>query len=102
MKVADIIITDYSACAIEGSILMKPLYFFVPDYNEYKAERGINIDLKAELPFAVFEEADKLCKAIKENNYDLNELFNFKSKYVENTNNNNAEILAKFVSILLK
>lgn len=102
MKIADVIITDYSACAFEASILMKPLYFFVPDYNEYQEERGINIDLYAELPGAVFEDAGLLCRAIKNNCYDLNLLYGFKSKYVENTNNNNAEILAKFIAMLIK
>ncbi|MDD6728114.1 MAG: CDP-glycerol glycerophosphotransferase family protein [Eubacteriales bacterium] len=101
MKVADIIITDYSACAFEASILMKPLYFFVPDYEEYSAERGINVNLKEKMPSATFENAEDLCNAIKSGNYDLDRLYEFKSKYVENTKANNAEILAKFVSLLI-
>lgn len=101
MKVADIIITDYSACAFEAALLMKPLYFFVPDYSQYSGERGLNIDLKAEMPQATFEDAEKLCEAIKSGSYDQNALFAFKSKYIENSSNNNAEILAKFVSILI-
>lgn len=102
MKVADVIITDYSACAFEASLLMKPLYFFVPDYNEYNSERGLNIDLYAELPGAVFESADALCNAIKFKSYDLNLLYSFKSKYIENTNDNNAEILARFIAMQVK
>lgn len=101
MKVADVIITDYSACAFEASILMKPLYFFVPDYEEYSRERGINIDLKEEMGEFTFENAEELCKAIRIGNYDLNRLYEFKSKYVENTKANNAEILAKFISMLI-
>ncbi len=80
MKVADIIITDYSACAFEAALLMKPLYFFVPDYSQYSGERGLNIDLKAEMPQATFEDAEKLCEAIKSGSYDQNALFAFKSK----------------------
>lgn len=101
MKVADFIITDYSACAFEAGILMKPLYFFVPDYNQYLEERGTNIDLKAELPSAVFENAHDLCLSIKNNIYDSNSLFAFKSKYVENTDTNNASIIAKFIAMEL-
>lgn len=102
MKVADIIITDYSACAFEASVIMKPLYFFVPDYDEYSRERGLNIDLKAEMTSSVFENADALCRAIKTDLYDFNSLFAFKTKYMENTNSNNTDILAKFISILLR
>ena len=32
------IISDYSATAIECSLLNKPLWFYVPDYEQYKAE----------------------------------------------------------------
>jgi CDP-ribitol ribitolphosphotransferase len=101
MKIADIIITDYSACAFDASVLMKPLYFYVPDYEQYSSERGLNIDLKDEMSTSTFEEAEKLCQAIKSQNYDLNSLFAFKSKYMENTNSNNAEILSKFISMLV-
>lgn len=101
MKAADIIITDYSACAFDASVLMKPLYFYVPDYDKYSRERGLNINLKAEMPGAVFEDSDALCSAVKAADYDYNALYAFKSKYMENTGSDNAEILAKFISILV-
>lgn len=101
MKVADIIITDYSACAFEAAVLMKPLYFFVPDYDEYSRERGINVNLKEEMGDFTFETAQELCDAISTRAYDYDRLYDFKSKYVENTKTNNAEILAKFISMLL-
>ena len=101
IRVADYIITDYSACAFEASILMKPLYFFVPDYELYIKERGANIDLKAEMGDAVFEDAAKLFDALKNKEYNQNALYAFKSKYVENTNTNNTEILAKFICMLM-
>lgn len=97
MKIADVIITDYSACAYEASLLMKPLYFFVPDFDEYMSDRGMNVDVREEMPSATFTEADKLVNAIVNNSYDLNSLFNFRNKYVENTKGSNSEILAKFV-----
>lgn len=102
MQMADIIITDYSACAFEAGLLMKPLYFFVPDYSLYLKERGLNVDLKAEMPEFVFEDAQQLVDAVKTKAYDYDSLYAFKSKYVENIKNNNAEILAKFVLALSK
>lgn len=51
---------------------------------------------------ATFENAKELVNAIKLNNYDFDMLYKFKCEYVENTKANNAEILAKFVSMLLK
>lgn len=102
MKIADVIITDYSACAFEASLLMKPLYFFVPDYNEYMLERGINVDLYEEMPSAVFDDADKLISAIEQNAYDTNMLWQFKEKYVESSQSECANTLAKFVLMQTK
>ncbi|MCD7796984.1 MAG: CDP-glycerol glycerophosphotransferase family protein [Clostridiales bacterium] len=102
LKIADVVITDYSACAFEASVLMKPLYFFVPDYDEYSKERGLNVNLKEEMGDFTFEHADELCKAIRIGNYDLNKLYEFKSKYVGNTKANNSQILAKFISMLVQ
>ena len=97
MKIADIIITDYSACAFEASLLMKPLYFFVPDYNEYMKDRGINIDIREEMAGAVFEDAADLVSSIKNDEYNRDMLFDFRQKYVETKNSSNTDILARFV-----
>ena len=45
LRIADYIITDYSAVAFEASILNKPIYFYVYDIEDYKKTRGLNIDL---------------------------------------------------------
>lgn len=101
IKLADVIITDYSACAFEAAILMKPLYFFVPDLERYNSDRGLNVNLKAEMPSAVFEDADELVSALGSGDYDMNSLFAFKEKYISN-DKNNAQTLAKFIVSLTK
>ena len=101
IKIADIIITDYSACAFEAALLMKPLYFFTPDYNEYMEERGINVDLRAEFPNEVFDDAESLVNAIENGGYDMSALFAFKEKYIDNSRNN-TQTLAKFITMLVK
>ncbi|MBE6816475.1 MAG: CDP-glycerol glycerophosphotransferase family protein [Ruminococcaceae bacterium] len=100
IKLADAVITDYSACAFEAALLMKPLYFFTPDYTEYMSDRGINIDLKAEFPSAVFEDAGALVNALDSGEYDMDSLFHFKEKYIDNSKNN-TQTLAKFVAMLV-
>lgn len=97
MKLADIIITDYSACAFEASLLLKPLYFFIPDYASYMKDRGINVDIKKELPSAAFEKAELLVDAIEKNDYDMDSLIRFKEKYVENADTNSTKNLAEFI-----
>lgn len=101
MKIADVIITDYSACAYEASLLMKPLYFFTPDYDEYMKDRGINVDIKAEIPSAVFDDAEALVNAIENEIYDMGALFSFREKFINRSNNNSKE-LATFIKYLIE
>ena len=49
MKFADYIITDYSATAIEASLLQKPLFLYVYDIEKYGEARGLNVKLTEEL-----------------------------------------------------
>lgn len=97
MKLADIIITDYSACAFEAALLNKPLFFYVPDYEMYKEERGLNVDLKTELPFVCFENAEELIESIKKFDYDYSCLSSFKDKFVENKGTDNSKKIAYFI-----
>ena len=101
MKLSDIVITDYSACAYEAALMMKPLYFFVPDYSEYQQERGLNVNLYEEMPSAVFDNAENLIEAIKKDEYDFDSLYAFKEKYVETSKSGNTETLAKFIKMIL-
>lgn len=101
MKTADVIITDYSASAFEASLLMKPLYFYVPDFDEYVKDRGINVDIRQEMPKAVYYDSQELYDAIKNDDYDMNELFEFKNKYIKNTNEKATVILSSFIVKLL-
>lgn len=84
MKLADVIITDYSAAAFEGALLDKPLYFYIPDYLTYDHNRGLNIKLPQEVPGLVYMKPEKLVAALKEEKYNYELLRNFKEKYVEN------------------
>lgn len=102
MKIADIIITDYSACAFEASLLLKPLYFYVPDYDEYMQERGINVNIFDEMPNAVFKDANELGNAISDDSYNMDELVAFKNKFIENSDLNNSQRLAQFILSLMK
>ena len=65
-------------------------------------DRGLNVDLRQEMPAATFTDADALADSLRTAAYDYDALYAFQSKYVENTKNNNAAILANFVLTLLQ
>ncbi|MBQ9658999.1 MAG: CDP-glycerol glycerophosphotransferase family protein [Clostridia bacterium] len=53
--VADILITDYSSCFVDYSLLHRPIIFYNPDHNEYLKHSGAN-DI-------IFEKISKHCRA---------------------------------------
>ncbi len=101
MKLADVIITDYSACAFEAAVLGKPLYFYIPDYEVYSEEQGLNVDVKSEMPLYSFQWAEDLIEAIKSDDYGFDTLSQFSERYVENKGTNNTECMAEFIHSLL-
>lgn len=100
MKIADHIITDYSACAFEASLLNVPVWFYVPDYEQYDKNRGLNIDLKKELKTCVFEDAKQLYEHMSEGRYDFDALKRFQEKYIwekDNCTQKLADIIGKAI-----
>lgn len=101
MKLCDEIITDYSACSVEGSLLKKPLRFYVPDYETYQAGQGLNIDPFIWFPEDSFIKAEDLVKRMVEESYSLEKVETFAKEFVEYQGTNNGKSLAAFVCSLL-
>ena len=99
LKISDYIITDYSAVAFEASILNKPIYFYVYDYDEYISDTGVNIDLYKEMPNCVFETADKLYTSITKKKYNFDQLNKFRDKYVSNQNGDSTIKIVDLIQI---
>lgn len=97
LKIADYIITDYSAVAFEACILEKPVYFYVYDIDEYEKIRGLNIDLFKEMNNCTSTHIKKIINSIEKEEYDFEELKNFKTKYMGEDYYNNTSKLVKFI-----
>lgn len=93
LKIADYIITDYSAVAFEASVLNKPLYFYIYDINEYKRARGLNVDLLEEMNNCVSTDIKQIIKAIESNEYNYEKLEEFKNKYIGDRKNNTKKLV---------
>ena len=67
MLAADALITDYSSVMFDFSITGKPMYFLVPDLEDYRGRlRGFYFDLVARAPGAVVRSQDELVTALDE------------------------------------
>lgn len=97
LKIADYIITDYSAVAFEASLLNKPLYFYVYDINNYQKSRGLNVDLFKEMNNSTSRNIKEIISNIEKDEYDYDELENFRNKYMGKDYYNNTAKLVDFV-----
>lgn len=102
MKFADYIITDYSASAIEASLLQKPLFLYVYDIDTYNETRGLNVKLTEELSSSTHKDIKDILKIIENNTYDYESLQRFRNKYVETYNQNNTQNICKLIKKYLK
>ena len=87
--VADILISDYSSIMFDYSILERPIFAYTYDYERYKKERGLYLDIKKELPNGCIMTESELIKRIKGINLESQKkrTLLFKNKYVEKCGN---------------
>ena len=97
IKIADYIITDYSALSIEASVLNKPIFIFLPDIKEYTEETGLNINLKEELSTFTCENFGEIIDKIEKKEYNTKEIEKYREKYIEIDENKATENLASFI-----
>ena len=97
LTIADFVITDYSAISIEASILKKPLYFYVYDYENYKNKNGLNLDLYEEMPGCVYKDIEELMQAIEHHDYDLSRVINYRDKYIARQDGLATKALAGYI-----
>ena len=85
LKIADILISDYSATVFDYSILERPIVCFAYDYETYAKERGLYADLNEVLPGGVVYDEDSVINRILSMNYEKEcELTKaFKEKFLE-------------------
>lgn len=102
MKFADYIITDYSATAIEASVLNKPIFLYVYDLDKYNEDRGLNVNLTEELKTCTSKDIKDILAIIENDTYDYQALELFRDKYVETHNINNTESVCKLIMEYLK
>ncbi|HHW94771.1 MAG TPA: hypothetical protein GX736_02435 [Mogibacterium sp.] len=101
LKVADIIISDYSAFVIEASLAQKPLYLYTYDEEDYRETTGLNVNLSEEaIGKYSFSKAKDLLKEI-EKDYDYEALAEFRNKYIDIDTNNCTKQLADHIEEIL-
>lgn len=89
LKIADILISDYSATIFDYAILERPIISFAYDCDEYGKERGFAMDIRQEMPGGICETEDDVINRII--NIDIEKEVSavkiFKDKYITHGGN---------------
>ncbi|MBR1728461.1 MAG: CDP-glycerol glycerophosphotransferase family protein [Selenomonadaceae bacterium] len=96
---ADIMISDYSSIMFESAYVLKPVFLYAPDKDEYiKSEREFFIDYDS-LPFPIAMTNDELSRQIEIFDIDKyrRDVKNFLNRYGVNEDGQASERTAKFI-----
>ena len=96
LSVADFVITDYSAVSIEAAILNIPIFIWAYDYDEYRKNPGLNVNLKKEFNHYFSKDIDEIYAMLGEK-YDLKVVLDFKNKNVKYLDKRVTKRLANFI-----
>ena len=103
MAVSDCLVSDYSSIVLDYSLLGKKMVLYVPDYNEYNDEIGVNLNL-SEIPGEICYSEVELIEELKQRETEFSdEMLSFKHKFFKYTDGNSAFRISEFAySIVLK
>jgi len=100
--VADILISDYSSAFFDFGLLNKPMFCYAYDYDEYKKNYGLFMDLEDEFPNGVFRNEKELILFINDINYseESEKVKQYVSSYILPHGNATKECLDKMAQML--
>ena len=102
LKIADYVITDYSAVAFEAAVLNKPIFFYLYDLEKYKDARGLNVNLQEEMKSVTFSNIKNIIDMIEKEEYPYEEYDKFKAKYIETIDTKNSERIVNKIKTIMK
>jgi len=91
LHVTDLLITDFSSIIYEYSLLDRPMLFFAPDKDNYAATRGFHRDFDETAPGRVCESFDDVLQAIKDNDFDLPKVAQFREENFDRVDTGSAD-----------
>lgn len=101
---ADYLISDYSSAFFDYGLLSKPMICFAPDYDTYKQNYGLFMDLEREFPNGVLKSEDDVLNLIKNMNYEEESVKcgEYCDKYVTHKKNATQECLNRIFELVKK
>jgi CDP-ribitol ribitolphosphotransferase len=91
LHLTDVLITDYSSIIYEFALLNRPMLFFAYDKQIYSATRGFHRDYDQTAPGKVCDTFEELVKALRNEDYDLWKIDEFRRENFDAIDTNAAD-----------
>lgn len=99
--ITDLLVTDYSSCIFEASLLNIPMVFYVFDLEEYIRDRDFYYEFEGFAPGKIVKTEDELFTCIKEKDFEQDKIKGFKNKFFDNTDGKSSKRVAdKIIEIV--
>lgn len=97
--ISDMLISDFSSIIFDYALLNRPMYFFVPDLDDYLETLGCFVDYRKMMPGAICYSESDLIKALKsEQKYDISK---FKNIFFKFQDGNNTQRVVEFINKII-
>lgn len=97
---ADCLVTDYSSVVFDFSVMKRKMVLYVPDLDEYKKDRGLNIPLE-DIPAGICRNEEELVRTLHQREYSANDVDRFRARYAEFLDGHSTERIGRFILELL-
>ena len=100
LLVADYLITDYSAIALEAAAAGVKTFYYLFDSERYREHTGVNIELEEEMPGCVYYDVPSLVEGLRradEGDYPEEVFARFQQKFLIPNRGHATSELARFV-----
>lgn len=91
----DLLITDYSSCVFEASLLDIPMLFYVYDLDEYTADRDFYCDFRSFVPGHISPSFEDVIASVKAQSFEQEKVKPFRDKYFDNPKGNASSLVAE-------
>ena len=89
--ITDLLITDYSSCIYEFSLMRKPMLFFAFDEMQYSISRGFHHDYRLAAPGKVCNTFDELLTAIEKKDFEFEKVEQYVKRNFEIIDSNSSD-----------
>ncbi len=93
--ITDILITDYSSCVFEASLLNIPMLFYAYDLYKYISERDFYSDFETFVPGKIVFTQEEIEASVLSGDFEAEKIPSFRDKYFTMTDGNSSRRVAE-------